>query len=133
MHVYILYILICNVYICLLPLPLGVCCADYASYGEKIPRYQADLEKRAVLGVCQPQERQHVKWRATLQRRKERDEKLRRRTEGKALGRVIAASVQACDRWVQHAIAKRVGAAHGGGAALPCPVLPQGRVTEAWP
>ena len=72
--------------------------AAYSCYGDAIPRHQAPLEKTAVLGVCNPSERLHVKWRETLQRRKDRDSRLRARRDGRALNQIIAASVQACDR-----------------------------------
>ena len=74
-------------------------CLGYSSYGEEIPRYQANLEKSAVLGICNPSERMHIKWKQTLNKKKERDNKLKRRHETKNLGRIIAASVQACDRY----------------------------------
>ena len=73
--------------------------AEYTSYGDLIPRYQADLEKKTVLGVCNPKERLHAKWRQTMARRKERDSKLKARQCNKELSKVIAASVQACDRY----------------------------------
>lgn len=77
---------------------MRVNCIEFVSYGEEIPRYAANLEKATVSGICNPNERLHVKWRQTLQRKKDRDKKLKARNDRKELMQTIAASVQASDR-----------------------------------
>jgi hypothetical protein len=79
---------------------LSECRVEHKLYGDKLPRYATQLEKNIVLGVVNPSERVHNKWRKTLAKRKERDAQLQKRKDSIELIKVISSSVQACDRLV---------------------------------